>query len=554
MLRGGRFDIFAPFMRKTITNAGLLIIVFALSAVFLLEFGGPQSQGCTDVAGAKYAATVHGDTISMGELKSAYILANGPRYSTEVAKQMKLKELVLEGLIERDLLARQAKELGFEVEQDDVMRRLAEDGVIYTSAPVGAPPSIPSGPQPIDFKDKEGVFSAENARRFIQNRLNRSIEEFALSQIQETLAQNMRDVVAGGVVVSPGEVWEAFVRERDKVELKYVRHDLGFYRDGLAPSEAELAAWQKDHQKEIDAEYEKQKHRYTGLEKQVRSRHILIKAATDADEATREAAKKKAEAARLRAMAGEDFATLARTLSEDTGSARQGGDLGYNTKGKMVGPFDDAQFALKADDISDVVETRFGYHVIKVEDMREGDVPVADARAEIAEKQWKDARAEQRAKAAAEKTLTALRGGESLDALSTRLEAEKKSGGELPLAPVVKETRPFGRGATPIPGLESSELVQAAFALTEEAPLPEAPIKAGDSYVVFRLMSHEVATKEAFAGAEEQRLTEALIRRKQAEVVEHYIRRLRKQADADNAVRVNPAAIEYSTGQETASL
>ncbi len=554
MLWGGGFDIFAPFMRKLITNVGLLVIVIALSAVFLLEFGGPQSRGCTDAAGAKYAATVHGDTISMGELKAAYILANGPRYTTATARQMKLKELVLEGLIERDLLARKAKELGFDSKQEDVMRRLAEEGILYTSAPVGAPASIPSGPQPLDFKDKDGNFSAENARRFIQNRLGRSIEEFALSQIQETLAQDMREVVTGGVVVSPDEVWEAFVRERDKVEIKYVRYDRGFYRDNLTPTAAELAAYQTAHQKEIDAELEKQKHRYTGLEKQVRARHILIKAASDADEATRTQAKKKAESARLRAMAGEDFAALARTLSEDAGSARQGGDLGYNTKGKMVGPFDDAQFALKAGEISDVVETRFGYHVIMVEGVREGDVPPAEAKLEIADKQWKDAQADARAKADADKTLAALRGGETLEALTTRLEAEKKAGGELPLAPVVKETRPFGRGTTPIPGLESSELATAAFALTEAAPLPTAPIKAGESYVVFRLVSHEVATKEAFAGAEQLRLTDALLRRKRAEALDHYVRGLRKQADADKAVRVNPAAIEYTTGQETASL
>ena len=541
-------------MRQTIQNVGLLIIVLTLCAVFLLQFGGPQARGCTEAGGAKYAAKVYGDTISVGELKSAYILANGPRYSTETARQMKLKELVLEGLVERDLLARQAKQLGFDVEQEDVMRQLAEDGIIYTSAPVGGPMSIQGGPQPVNFNDKEGVFSAENARRFIQNRLGRSVEEFAISQIQETLAQRMRDVVGGGVVVSPSEVWEAFVRERDKVTLKYVRYDIAAYRDSLALSAADLAKWTKDHQKEVDAEYEKQKHRYTGLEKQIRARHILFKVEADQPEDVKAAAKKKAESARLRAMAGEDFASLARTLSEDTGSARLGGDLGYNTKGKMVGPFDEAQFALKPGEISDVVETRFGYHVIMVEGVREGDVPVAEAKQEIAEKQAKDARAEADARADADKTLAALAGGETMEALTARLEAEKKAGGDLPLAAVVKDTRPFGRGTSPIPGIDAAEVGQVAFELTEDKPLPKAPIKAGDSWIVMRLESRERATKEAFAGAEEQRLMEALVRRKREEAVDQYIRDLRKQADADKAVRVNPEAIEYTTGQETASL
>ncbi len=541
-------------MRQTIQNVGLLLIVLTLSAVFLLQFGGPQARGCTEEGGATFAAKVYGDPISVGELKAAYILANGPRYSTETARQMKLKELVLQGLVERDLLARQARQLGFDVKQDDVMKRLAEDGVIYTSAPVGAPMSIPAGPQPISFNDKDGNFSAENARRFIQNRLGRSIEEFALSQIQETLAQHMRDVVGGGVVVGPTEIWEAYVRERDKVEIQYVRYDLAAYRDSLTLTADDVAAWQKAHQKEVDAEYEKQKHRYTKLEKQVRARHILFKVEADKPAEEKDAARKKAEAARLRAMAGEEFAELARTLSEDQGSARQGGDLGYNTKGKMVGPFDDAQFALKPGEISDVVETRFGYHVILVEGVREGDVPLAEAKSEIADKQAKDARADEFAKVEAKKTLAALRGGETMEALTTRLEAEKTAAGDLPLAPVVKDAQPFGRGSSPIPGLDSSAVGQAAFELTEATPLPAAPIKAGDSWVVFRLMSKQEAKKEAFAGAEEQRLNDALVRRKRAEALDQYIRALRKQADADKAVRVNPQAIEYTTGQETASL
>jgi hypothetical protein len=78
-------------MRNTIQNVGLLVIVLTLSAIFLLQFGGPQSQGCSQDSGAQYAAKVYGDTITLGEMKSAYILANGPRYSTQAARDMKLK-------------------------------------------------------------------------------------------------------------------------------------------------------------------------------------------------------------------------------------------------------------------------------------------------------------------------------------------------------------------------------------------------------------------------------------------------------------------------------
>src|SRR5688572_8448778 len=223
-------------MRQTIQNVGLLVIVLALSAVFLLQFGGPQAEGCASQSKAGYAAKVYGDSIPLGEMKTAYLLANGTRYSTQAAKSMKLKELVLDGLIERDLLAREATALGFEVSQEDVMRKLAEDSVMYVSAPVGAPSmTIPSGPMPIDLTDDKGEFSADEARRFIQNRLGRTIEDFAAAQVKETLALRMREVVMSSASVSPAEVWEAFVRERDKVEIKYVRFDPSHYQTSLKP-------------------------------------------------------------------------------------------------------------------------------------------------------------------------------------------------------------------------------------------------------------------------------------------------------------------------------
>lgn len=541
-------------MRQTIRNVGLLVIVLALSAVFLLEFGGPQSRGCAGDTSARYAARVYGDTISLGEMKAAYVLANGTRYSTETAREMKLKELVLEGLIERDLLAREAREVGFNTTKDDVMVRLAEEGFLYVSAPVGAPSSVPSGAMPVSFEDKDGNFDPENVRRFIQNRLGRTVEEFANSQIQETLAQRMRETVSASVAIAPGEAWDAYVREKDKATLKYVRFDLAHFREQGPATAAQIDAWLKDHQADVDAEYEKEKHRYTGLEKQVRARHILIKVAADADAATKQAAKAKAEAARARALKGEDFAKLAKDLSEDTGSAKDGGDLGYNTRGKMVAPFDDAQFALKAGELSEVVETRFGYHVIKVEGVREGDVPVADAKREIAEKQLKEGNADTLAKAAAEKALAELAGGLTIDALETRLAAEKAAGGDKPQAPVVKETRPFGRGDSPLVGLDNNELVKTAFELSTENSLPKAPVKAGESWVVFKLASRDTADKAAFAGAEEARLTDALLRRKRMEVLEGYVRELRKRADSEGAVSINPEAVRYSASEETASL
>jgi len=102
---------------------------------------------------------------------------------------------------------------------------------------------------------------------------------------------------------------------------------------------------------------------------QVHARHILMKAAADAPEVEKASAQAKAAAARKRATDGEDFAALATEVSEGP-SAPQGGDLGFFSRQQMVAPFADAAFALEAGQISDVVETQFGYHVIKVEEKR----------------------------------------------------------------------------------------------------------------------------------------------------------------------------------------
>lgn len=101
----------------------------------------------------------------------------------------------------------------------------------------------------------------------------------------------------------------------------------------------------------------------------VRARHILFNADLSLSEGELMAIKEKAEAARKRALAGEDFATLATELSEGP-TASRGGDLGFFAKSQMVEPFASAAFSLQPGEISPVVHTRFGYHVIKVEERR----------------------------------------------------------------------------------------------------------------------------------------------------------------------------------------
>ncbi|MCX5726234.1 MAG: peptidylprolyl isomerase [Candidatus Saganbacteria bacterium] len=107
--------------------------------------------------------------------------------------------------------------------------------------------------------------------------------------------------------------------------------------------------------------------------REIRARHILVKssATTEAEKAKAdEAAKKKAGDILEMTKKGADFAALAKKYSDDPGSAQMGGDLSYFTTGRMAKEFEDAAFALKPGEVSNVVKTQFGYHIIKLEDTR----------------------------------------------------------------------------------------------------------------------------------------------------------------------------------------
>ena len=102
---------------------------------------------------------------------------------------------------------------------------------------------------------------------------------------------------------------------------------------------------------------------------QVRASHILIKVDADATEAQKIEARKKIADIQQKLQKGEDFATLAQNYSEDP-SSQKGGDLGYFERGQMIKPFEDEAFSLKPGETSGIVETRFGYHIIKVVDKK----------------------------------------------------------------------------------------------------------------------------------------------------------------------------------------
>lgn len=119
---------------------------------------------------------------------------------------------------------------------------------------------------------------------------------------------------------------------------------------------------------------------------QVKASHILIKVEPTADEPKKAEARKKITEVQQKLKDGGDFAALAKEYSEGPSSTR-GGDLGYFRRGQMVGPFEEAAFSMKPNEVSDLIETRFGYHLIKVYDKKpEQTLAYADVKDKIAQR------------------------------------------------------------------------------------------------------------------------------------------------------------------------
>ena len=152
---------------------------------------------------------------------------------------------------------------------------------------------------------------------------------------------------------------QALFQAPEQASIEYVVLDLESVKKSIAINEADLKTY-----------YEQNVARLSGKEER-RASHILINAAKDAPAADRVKAKARAqELLQEVRKAPESFAEVAKKYSQDTGSAAKGGDLDFFARGAMVKPFEDAVFAMKKGEISDLVESDFGYHIIKLTDIK----------------------------------------------------------------------------------------------------------------------------------------------------------------------------------------
>lgn len=152
---------------------------------------------------------------------------------------------------------------------------------------------------------------------------------------------------------------QALFQSKEQASIEYVVLDLDTVKKSLVLNEADLKTY-----------YEQNQERLNGKEER-RASHILIESPKSAAPEARQKAKGRAQELLLAVQkAPESFAELAKKNSQDVGSAANGGDLDFFTRGAMLKPFEDAAFALKKGEISGVVESDYGYHIIKLTDIR----------------------------------------------------------------------------------------------------------------------------------------------------------------------------------------
>ncbi len=270
------------------------------------------------------------------------------------------------------------------------------------AATTGSAPSQPAKPVPAQLPD---VLARVNGQDVTRAEFEHLIKNMEASQGQQVPAERRDEVYRGALdqlvtytvltqelkarsIAVPDTEIDEFIRGirqqfKDDASFKKALAERGTTEQKLREDartnmgvnklvETEIASVQPATEAESRDFYQKNPKEFEQPEA-VRASHILIRADENADAAAKQKARVEAEAVLKKAKAGEDFAQLAKQHSAD-GSAQQGGDLNFFPRGQMVPAFDQAAFALPTGQISGIVETQFGYHIIKVTDRRAASV------------------------------------------------------------------------------------------------------------------------------------------------------------------------------------
>jgi peptidyl-prolyl cis-trans isomerase D len=494
-------------MRKSSQSLLIYALFLFLIAIFVISFG-PQSRGtsCDQVMNGDehFAAQVAGETITRNDFRYGFMLVGGAQVPAPLAKRERLKETVMDKLIERELLAKEADRLGFVVTDEEVEDQISDAKIIG----LGALHTVPR-------LQKDGKFNYDAFKTFLQYELGLTPKSFVEEQKRELLANRVRDLLRAGVSVSNEEVKTDFVRRNRQVNLEYLRFSGTRFQGDVALTDAEIADYAAKNDAKLRQAYEQKRFVYEKVPEQRKLRQILVKVPKDATPAVEKAAQAKAngladrlkKGAKATGKEGLTFSELARDASDDTRSKANGGELGWRAKGatNLTGDAEDKVWKAKTDALVGPLRGTEGFVITKVEGQRSGAVSYDQAKLELAEEKLRAERADAKAKAAANDAVAKLQGtpGKTMkDLYPAPTDTEAATGPDTSAPPHAEETGPFSLRATRegalVEGIGvSNQLAKAAFSLTPTAPIA-GPFEVSGTFVVVRLKDRKDADLAEF--------------------------------------------------------
>ena len=498
-------------LRSNAKSVFTWVIVGGIVVVFAINFGpGSLSKGSFGPASTPYAAKVNGKAILATEwarqyqrLYDMYRQQAGDAFTRELADQLGLPQQAMDLIIDRELVVQEAKRRGITVTGEELTKV------------VQAMPSF----------QENGRYS--HALYLETARANYgSAAKFEAELKNNLLEQKMMTALRETVKVPDAEVQGFWQAEADKVALAFVRFPLSAAEAAAPrPADAEVKAFAQKEAERVKKFYEDNRPRYD-QKKKVRVRHVLARAAPGGDDA---AARKKIEDAAARVKKGEDFAEVARALSDDENTKAGGGEVGFVSEGLFDEAFVAAAFALAPGQVSEPVRTPSGWHVLRAEEVVPAkQVSLDEARLEIAKELLVKDRARTLAESRAREALEAARKGKALAALFPEKPPLKLGGQPI----VAEETGPFGRGAAFVPKLgQAPDVFADAFAARKGDVLPKVyATQAGP--VVAAVTLRETPDPAAFA-SQRAALEERLRNRKESQVLGAWLKQVRSTAKVE---------------------
>lgn len=375
----------------------LWIVVASFVITIFAVWGGAREAGKAGISAA-WAARVEGEEIPSAfflqrvrSIDNFYRQLYGSGYQQQRAS-LRLGDTVIRDLVNNRLIAREARRLGLTPTTEDLSR-------FITALP--------------DFQGPDGRFIGRKRYEELLRGNGLDVAAFEREQLEQITVDRFKNAVFDALSVSDREVDEELRRRNEKSKVAVLRLPLSRFQPAQAPAEADLQTHLERHperfqrgesrrgrslilarekvaadvkipEAEVRREYDRDlATRYTRQE-QRRASHVLFRVEAAAGEADVEKVRRRADKVLREARAGADFAELARKHSEDPGSGAQGGDVGFFARGAMVAEFESAAFSLGVGQISDLVRSSYGFHIVKVTGTQPaGVIPFEEARSGI---------------------------------------------------------------------------------------------------------------------------------------------------------------------------